>query len=264
MTAISRSQYEDFAPKYDLIENAPSYKLEYQLIKAALGDCTGLSVLDLGGGSGLHARQAIDAGASKVDVVDVSPSMLEIGKSIEASLGRTESIAWHIADVSRDISSQDISTSLLGPGEYDVVMVNWTFDHAETLDDLRGMWANVALYLKPSGRFIGVRTCGKGLRAAYSRGGNGKYGVTLTNMEDIANGVRFKVSFLVADKVVVELDATSMEDSYALVDEIPRQLGIVDFEIVPYEKMAIVKADHEYWKEFLDEPNLVVVKARKG
>jgi hypothetical protein len=36
----------------------------------ALGDCTGLSVLDLGGGNGVRARHAVNLGAIAVDVVD--------------------------------------------------------------------------------------------------------------------------------------------------------------------------------------------------
>jgi SAM-dependent methyltransferase len=51
-----------------------------------LGDCTGLKVLDVGGGSGLHARKAIDAGATVVDVVDISPEMMRAGQEIETSL----------------------------------------------------------------------------------------------------------------------------------------------------------------------------------
>lgn len=261
MATVSKTQYEAFAPKYDAVENTPLYKLESALIQSALGDCNDLRVLDVGGGSGLHAREAIAAGATKVDLVDISLSMMESGKTIEASLGRTESIAWHEADVSRPLSTQDISASLLGPGEYDVVMVNWTFDHAATLDDLKGMWANVAFYLKPSGRFLGVRVLGKGIRADYMKEGRGKYGVTFTDVKEIPNGLRYQVSFVVEQ--VVKFEATSMEDSYTLADEIPRQLGIVDLEVVPFEEMAIVKADKEFWGEFLEEPNFGVVKGRK-
>lgn len=47
-------------------------------------------MLDLGGGSGLHARQAVDRGATHVDIVDVSPAMLEEGKSTSARLGRPD------------------------------------------------------------------------------------------------------------------------------------------------------------------------------
>lgn len=261
MATVSKTQYDAFAPKYDGVEDTPLYKLESELIQSALGDCKGLRVLDVGAGSGLHAREAIAAGAAKVDAVDISASMLEIGKSIEASLGRTDSIAWHEADVSRPLSAQDISASLLGREEYDVVMVNWTFDHAATLDDLKGMWGNVAFYLKPSGRFLGVRVLGRGIRADYMKEGRGKYGVTFTEVEEIPNGLRYQVTFVVEQ--VVRFEATSMEDSYTLADEIPRQLGIVDLELVPFEDMVMVKVEKEFWGEFLEEPNFGVVKGRK-
>jgi len=264
MATTSKTQYETFAPQYGTIENLPCYQLETQLIQSALGDCSGLHILDLGGGSGLHARDALAAGAIKVDVVDISPSMMQIGQSIEASLGRSGRIAWHVADVSRPLSTQDISTSLLRPGEYDVVMANWVFDHATTLHGLKGMWANVALYLKPSvGRFLGIRVLGKGLRAGYMQKGKGKYGITFEDVEEIENGVRYKVTFVTTGQIV-EFEGTSMEDTYALLDEVPRELGIVDLEVVQPDEMGVVRADKDFWEEFLKETNFVVVKGRKG
>lgn len=264
MATTSKTQYEAFAPKYDALENLPCYKLEAQLIQFALGDCSGLHVLDLGGGSGLHARDALAAGAAKVDVVDISPSMMEIGQSIEVSLGRSGRIAWHVADVSRPLSTQDISTSLLRPGEYDIVMANWVLDHAATLQDLKGMWGNVAMYLKPSeGRFLGIRVVGKGLRAGYMQEGKAKYGTAIAGIEEIANGLRYQVSF-VGTGQVIEFEATSMEDSYAFLDEIPRQLGITNLELVPLEEMEVVKGDREFWRDFLEDPEFAVVKGRKG
>lgn len=53
---------------------------EDKLIKSALGSCTGQSILDLSGGSGLHARQAPGAGAKSVDVSGLSPEVIAIGK----------------------------------------------------------------------------------------------------------------------------------------------------------------------------------------
>lgn len=67
---FSQAQYVSQLEGYRQYDNVPWGILEHQLQEAALGDCTGMTVLDLGGGQGLRARHAIDHGAVAVDVVD--------------------------------------------------------------------------------------------------------------------------------------------------------------------------------------------------
>lgn len=58
MATAEKTQYEGLAPQYDSLEDLPHGQIEKQLMLAALGDRSGLSVLDIGGGSSLHARKA--------------------------------------------------------------------------------------------------------------------------------------------------------------------------------------------------------------
>lgn len=67
---FSQDHYANQLDGYRQYENVPWGILEHQLQESALGDCSGMTVLDLGGGQGLRARQAIDHGAVAVDVVD--------------------------------------------------------------------------------------------------------------------------------------------------------------------------------------------------
>ena len=134
MSHAEKSQYDSFAPKYASVEELPCSKLEGQLVRNALGNCSGLKVLDLGGGGGLHARRAIDAGASVVDVVDISSEMMKAGQEIETSLGRKDRIRWFEADVTKPVTEQaNIEDN------YDIVMANWVFDHATSVSELRSM-----------------------------------------------------------------------------------------------------------------------------
>lgn len=66
----SKEQHARQTDGYGKYVDVPFSVLEHQLHAAALGDCTGITVLDLGGGQGLCARQVIDHGAAAVDVVD--------------------------------------------------------------------------------------------------------------------------------------------------------------------------------------------------
>lgn len=157
MTVASRkkTQYEEMAIEYNGYEDLPVARLEAELIGKALGDCTGLAVLDLGGGSGVYARQAVRAGAQQVDVVDISESMMRIGREIEDKTPGKSRIRWLLGDISKPLADQGVDT--LPRGQYDITMANWVFDHAHTIDDLKGMWENIAMSLKPGGKFIGVR-----------------------------------------------------------------------------------------------------------
>lgn len=68
--AYDKVQHESQVDAYKQREGFPKDLLESQLQDFALGDCKGLTVLDIGGGQGLRARQVIEHGAAAVDVVD--------------------------------------------------------------------------------------------------------------------------------------------------------------------------------------------------
>ncbi|KAH6879482.1 S-adenosyl-L-methionine-dependent methyltransferase [Thelonectria olida] len=257
MTTAEKTQYDAFAPKYASVEELPCSKLEAQLVHNALGNCTDLTVLDLGGGSGLHARRAVDAGGAVVDVVDISAEMMRAGQEIEAQLGRQDRIRWFEADVTRPLAEQ-VEDGVLKLGGYDIVMANWVFDHATSISELRSMWENVIAGLKPGGRFIGVRA--KSVRAEYMT--YGKYGVTFTEVEEIPHGLKYKVGCVTEPPFSFE--ATSMESTYALSDDIAYELGLVDFQVIQPEETDLVKRDLGFWDDYLKDPNFVVVVARKA
>ncbi|KAF9729222.1 hypothetical protein PMIN01_12912 [Paraphaeosphaeria minitans] len=95
-----KEDYRKHAETYGGYNNLPAGLLESQIIKNALGDANGLVILDLGGGSGIHAREAIDAGAQRVDIVDISPEM-KFATDTEKSLGRDGRIRTFEGDVSK-------------------------------------------------------------------------------------------------------------------------------------------------------------------
>ncbi|KAF4456665.1 hypothetical protein F53441_1221 [Fusarium austroafricanum] len=254
MSHAEKTQYDSFAPKYASVEELPCSKLEGELVQNALGDCTGLKVFDLGGGSGLHARRAIDAGAEVVDVVDISPEMMRAGQDIETKLGRQDRIRWFEADVTKPVAEH---VNLEKDG-YDIVMANWVFDHATSISELRSMYENVVKNLKPGGRFIGVRA--KSIRAEYMS--QGKYGVTFTDVTEIPGGLRYQVNCVTEPPFSFE--ATSMESTYSLTDDIAKELGLVEIHVALPEETTIVKNDRKFWEDYVKDPNFVVVVARKA
>jgi ubiquinone/menaquinone biosynthesis C-methylase UbiE len=181
MAGMDKDQYSTLAATYNAIEELPQSALYQEDVRRALGDCTDKTILDLGGGTGLHARNALALGASLVDVVDISPAMLEIGKSMDASETR---LRWLIGDISKPLAAQNLALEKEG---YDITMVNWTFDHAETIAELEEMWQNSATYTKRGGKLISIRMANP--RATSAR--DGKYGVSFSDIEPIAGGLKY-------------------------------------------------------------------------
>ncbi|KAK8055592.1 S-adenosyl-L-methionine-dependent methyltransferase [Apiospora rasikravindrae] len=113
--------------------------IETQLIAPALKSARNLSVLDLGGGSGLRARDALSADATAVDVVDVSGGMLKADKDIEKGHGCT-AIRWFQTACAAILDHLPLRPA----ASYGLVFANWLFDHAEGVEQLEDMWRNVA------------------------------------------------------------------------------------------------------------------------
>lgn len=256
MAADGKAQYDDFASSYTSAADLPCVKLESELVRNALGDCTGLTILDLGGGSGIHARHAIDAGAASVDVFDISEEMLRMGWEIEATLGRQGRIRWFRADATKPLTQQTEPRSLPVDG-YDVVMVNWTFDNAKSTAEHRGMWENALSHLKPNGRFLSLRL--QNLRPAYMT--SGRYGVRFKDFEDIPGGVKYEVEC--HTQPLFTWGCTAMDSSPAEMDEIPREFGLVDMEFANPAQTETVQNNLEFWKDFLHDPFFAMVTGRK-
>ncbi|KAK1765239.1 S-adenosyl-L-methionine-dependent methyltransferase [Phialemonium atrogriseum] len=250
----AKKDYDNSASIYNDYSLLPSGQLESQLIKLALGDCTGLSILDLGGGTGLHAREAIDLGASRVDVVDVSGEMLKIGQEIERSLGRESDTTMRFfqADVSKSLSHLPLQE-----GGYDVVMGNWIFSFADKIEVLEAMFRNIDTYLKPGGRFVGVRDADPWSPALES----GKYGGSCRWVERIPGGVKYLCVLHCSPPI--EFEGACLEVIYSGSSEVYERFGLVDVKTVSYEEAEIVQKDPQFWNLFLERPNLAVVQAAK-
>lgn len=95
-------------------------QLERELLYKPIGNCSGLTVLDLGGGDGVYARRAVEQGAKVVDLVDISKAMPEVQP------GRADEIKRHIGDATRALRHVPLES------EDDMVMCNWVLDHATT------------------------------------------------------------------------------------------------------------------------------------
>ncbi|KAK8051771.1 S-adenosyl-L-methionine-dependent methyltransferase [Apiospora rasikravindrae] len=252
MNSQVAKEYNEQSKSYDdYATSIPYGDLEAQLFRLALGDCSGLTVLDLGGGSGLKARDALDAGAASVDVVDISAAMMQSGQDMEASLGREGGrLRWHEADVSKPLDHLPLQPS------YDLVLACWVFDHAHDMAEYDGMWRNCAAYLRPGGRFLGVR-----MNDPRGPALDGRYGVCFKDFQETPDGVHYR--YVLELDPPLEYEASSLNVSMAGSHEVPEKYGITGFETVPPEDAPLVKGDPMFWKQFLEHPVMVVFKGKK-
>lgn len=193
-------------------------------------------------------------------MVKVSPEMMKAGQAIEESLGRgNQLVQWFEADASRPENLARLPLRYHSEG-YDMVMANWLFDHAGSMEVLDGMARSCVACLKPGGRFIGTRIINS---AATPASKDGKYGVSYKDHVDIPGGVGFR--YRVHVDPPVEFEAGSMEVTYipTKMGEFHHKYGLEDTQVEPFENASWIRSDPDYWRLFMEQPNFAVVKARK-
>jgi SAM-dependent methyltransferase len=249
-TEHARRDFEKAASGYDGFRDVPYYQLISELINTALGDCTNRVILDLAGGSGIHARDALELGAASVDIVDISPAMLEIAESFEASLGRKGAMRFFEADVSKSLSQIPLRED-----GYDIVMGNWLFNYADSIEMLEGMFQNVVDHLKPGGLFVGVRSAD--MKTAALR--DGKYGASFQSVREIPGGVSYTV--VLHCNPPIEFKGTSLDVISSGSTELHKRFGLTNVQVVPYESTEVVQKNPVFWKTLIKQPSMAVIRA---
>ncbi|KAK6864993.1 hypothetical protein PG995_001521 [Apiospora arundinis] len=147
-------------------------------------------------------------GARRLVGVDISTQMLEVAKSTTPY--GTE---LHVADCAHPLA-QAVPNLARDLGSFDVVLDMWLLNYAPSVAELAGMWANIAAFLKPGGRFVGTMENHEASTAPRLR--SGKYGVTETELNPLPASSHgggsdgFQVHLRFQTDPVVEFDASRM------------------------------------------------------
>jgi malonyl-CoA O-methyltransferase len=129
-----RSGYDRWSEVYDHELN-PLVALEEPVVREALGDVSGLSLLDLGCGTGRHALWLAAAGA-KVTALDFSEGMLGEARRKPGA----DAVRFQVHDLHRPLP--------LGDSTFDRVVSGLVLEH---LRDLRFVFGEARRVLKPGG-----------------------------------------------------------------------------------------------------------------
>ena len=135
--ASVRHGYDRWAAVYENDAN-PLPALEAPVVRAAVGDVLGLSVLDLGCGTGRHTVWLAEAGAS-VTAIDFSEGMLAEARRKPGM----ESVHFMVHDLHQPLP--------ISGDSFDLVVSGLVLEH---LRDMETFFAEVARVLKPGGRAV--------------------------------------------------------------------------------------------------------------
>ncbi|KAI0132811.1 S-adenosyl-L-methionine-dependent methyltransferase [Xylariales sp. AK1849] len=193
----SPAQYDAFATSYDLIWRKPAVRPLLPLLTSTLKSNTSLTnarVLDLACGTGIGLRLARSLGASHLVGVDISPQMLEIAKST------TPDVSLHTGDCTQPLDHLGLEA-----GSFDVVLGMWLLNYCPSSTELAGMWTNIATYLKPAGKFVGIIENHDIVHPTSVQ--DFKYGALESDVKELGNGQGWSVNVAFETEPKIEFDA---------------------------------------------------------
>lgn len=247
---MSATQYDKTADVYDDSLNVLTYPayVEKPTYTAVIGDVKGSDVLDLGSGTGIWTRRIKEAGAGRVEGVEVSAPMVDVSrdKEREEPLG----ITYHVGDV-----SQGLVEGLAGG--FDLVTGINVLHYSSSRSELAGMCGAARKALRPGGRF--VATC-----ANWDMPDDpqyyAQYGLTCTVPPGREEGTKALVETTMGGEHIALDFYLWRKETYAdtLREAGFRTIRWHEWQVSPE---GIEKHGAEHWQRFLDIPSIHLVEA---
>lgn len=240
------SGYDAIARIYSQInEVRPLNKFAaYPTLFDSVGDVTGKRVLDLACGTGTVAREMHNRGAAKVVGIDESKTMLKIAHSQNR---RTRGVEYHYGKV-----------GTLGKiGEFEVVTGGFLLHYSKTKEELLHMCVDVALNLEPNGVFTALNN-----NPLHPSASSEQYENRVDVDLPLHEGSELRVTIKAGDATASFTTYYWQQETY---EKALNAAGLTDIEwIAPqptFEGIRVMGTD--YWKEFLENAPMMVIRARK-
>jgi demethylmenaquinone methyltransferase/2-methoxy-6-polyprenyl-1,4-benzoquinol methylase len=142
---LVRGVFDSVAPRYDIMNDLMSWGV-HRLWKAALIDWLrprpGMTLVDVGGGTGDIALRFLEGGGSSVTVVDANPAMIAQGRDRAIDAGRLSGIDWIVGDA---------EALPLDDAVADAVTISFCIRNVTRIPNAL---AEARRVLKPGGRFL--------------------------------------------------------------------------------------------------------------
>ncbi|MFJ9553926.1 class I SAM-dependent methyltransferase [Nocardiopsis sp. NPDC101807] len=237
------AQFDALGTIYDDFAQTPFRRyLELPSVAGALGEVSGLCVLDLGCGTGLHSRTLARAGAARVVGTDVSPGMLEHARVAERH---------HPLGV--DYVEAPLPDAFTGL--FDLVLSVYVMPYAADRAELDALCAQAYAALKPGGRLVAL-PANPGL--STSPGYYSPYGFSLT----------FEAPLADASRIVLHMGSETISARFwtrHTLDTALAGAGFGSVRAVPHrvspEGEEALGAD--FWRPYLEQPHALILEAER-
>jgi toxoflavin synthase len=247
--------YDSVASDYDIIWSVPAVKILFPLLDnnlKRLGPWDGTSVLDFACGTGFGLREMKKLGAKRLVGVDISNDMLEVAKQTSPDAG----FELHHADCSKSLSHLNLPEAA-----FDLVIGMWLLNYPEDRAQMGAMWQNIATYLKPGGKFVGIIQNQDVFHPTSMQSKWKEYGAQETDVRELpsGDGVRMHVQFDTEPKV--EFDTFVLKKE--ILESEGKKAGFSDLEYIQpgtEVKSEVEGKDDAWWQELLEAyPNQLII-----
>lgn len=120
------------------------------------------------------------------------------------------------------------------------------------------MWRNASTQLKPGGKLVATRVTGH-LNAEYATAG--KYGVSISDLKAFPGGVQYQVHCHIDPPF--QFGGHLLDKHADASNDLNHRNGLGDMELLKPEETHVVKEDEAFWADFVREPYMGVMTARK-
>lgn len=242
------TDYNAIAEQYKRSKLTPWRRyIEQYTFFEALGDVTGLSVLDLACGEGFYSRLLRLRGAGRVVGVDLSEKMLALAGTAEAEQ------PLDIEYVAGDARSFRTTET------FDVVTASYLLNYAQTDEQLGDMCTSAVRALKPGGRFIAVNNNPFQLPEHFDA--TRPYGMIKTIAGELRAGTPITYTLFVGDESV------SFDNYYLSPAAHERALADAGFRDIEWLQPRLSPEwtdDPGFWDAFFPDPPVIFLRCTRA
>ncbi|POS79231.1 hypothetical protein DHEL01_v202389 [Diaporthe helianthi] len=254
--AIDNAQYEKVVETYDSVLGTAARRCDTLNMFHAIGSVQDKYVLDLSTGTGYFARALSKKGAKHVVGVDVSEGMLDVARRlVESEPAVPEGVlAYEVADVFKPLN-------LVGCSEAsrDVITGAWCLNYAGDQAMMDQAFQNIAKYLKPGGRFVGVIP---NVGSAELEDDEIYFDFSIRRIEAVEGGNLCRLT-MHAKEQPVSFNAYILEHS--IFEKGAKSAGLVNITLANPTLVPefVGNEDEAYWNGYLARPLFTVMTATK-
>jgi SAM-dependent methyltransferase len=241
--------YDPFVEQYRRSKDAPFRQhVEQYTLRQLTGPLQGESALDLACGEGFYSRLLRTWGAGTVVGVDLSPAMIELARRQETA--QPLGIRYHF---------QDVCTLDLGQ-QFDLIFAAFLFNHAHNYGEFLEMARAVVRHLAPEGRLVAVISRGDQPVSAYPK--LTKYGFSKSTPGELVEGAPITIIFHV-DNGDFSVVNTCLYQSTMVRGLTAAGLRQQTWQQPLVSPEGVARFGEDYWKDFIEEPALIFLEARR-